>query len=142
MTTLAELRRANLEEQRTPEPTPDSASTEVRESAGTDVIASVLPQVRTEVRKSASKAVRQEVSKQPRTPASTPVRNDASTDLLERVREALAQKKTHAGGVKTTVEMTPELNRRAKQYCLDHGNLPVRQVFLELMAAFLDEEGY
>jgi hypothetical protein len=86
--------------------------------------------------------VREEASKQARAPVSISVPNDASTGFLERVREALAQKKTHAGGVKTTVEMTPELNRRAKQYCLDHGNLPVRQVFLELMAAFLDEEEY
>ena len=48
----------------------------------------------------------------------------------------------HPGGVKATVEMPSELSLRAKRYCLDHGNVPVRQVFLELMIAFLEEEGY
>jgi hypothetical protein len=44
--------------------------------------------------------------------------------------------------VKATVDMSPELSLRAKRYCLEHGNVPVRQLFLELMTAFLDEEGY
>jgi hypothetical protein len=70
------------------------------------------------------------------------VSTQPSTDFLERVRTAISQRTTHAGGVKATVEMPSELSLRAKRYCLDHGNVPVRQVFLELMIAFLEEEGY
>lgn len=70
------------------------------------------------------------------------VSTEAGTDFLERVRAAISQRTTHASGVKATVEMPPDLSLRAKRYCLDHGNVPVRQVFLELMIAFLEEEGY
>jgi hypothetical protein len=84
----------------------------------------------TELRTSASTELRTSVSTQP------------STDFLERVRAAISQRTTHVGGVKATVEMPSELSLRAKRYCLDHGNVPVRQVFLELMIAFLEEEGY
>ena len=72
----------------------------------------------------------------------TSVSTEAGTEFLERVRTAISQRTTHASGVKATVEMPSELSLRAKRYCLDHGNVPVRQVFLELMIAFLEEEGY
>jgi len=38
--------------------------------------------------------------------------------------------------------MSPALFHRAKRYCLDHGNVTLRQLFLDLMIAFLDEEDY
>ena len=59
-----------------------------------------------------------------------------------RFASLLAQKVVHPGGVKATVDMSRELSLRAKRYCLEHGNIPVRQLFLELMTAFLVEEGY
>ena len=38
--------------------------------------------------------------------------------------------------------MPPDLFWRLKRYCRDHNNVTVRQVFLDLMIAYLDEEGY
>ena len=136
MSTLADLRAESLKEQKTPEA---SADAEVRTSASPQV----RKPVRTEVREEASTAVSTAVS----TPAREDVRTAASADgsadgLTQRIRDAVAAKRTHAGGVKTTVEMTPELSIRMKRYCLDHGNVPARLVFLELAEAFLAEEGY
>ncbi|MCW3062656.1 MAG: hypothetical protein JWQ02_4477 [Capsulimonas sp.] len=62
--------------------------------------------------------------------------------LVERVHLALARKVIHPTGVKATVDMPPDLFWRLKRYCRDHNNVTVRQVFLDLMIAYLDEEGY
>ena len=157
MTTLADLRKASLKEQReeaegddlpgggtaaeganvqlpSPQPPPaaPSADTEVR----THVRKSVSTQSRAQVRAYGSTEGREKEGKK--------LRADALVvePLGDRVRTALAQKVVHPGGVKATVDMSPELSLRAKRYCLEHGNVPVRQLFLELMTAFLVEEGY
>ena len=144
MTTLSELRQANLAEQKDQ---PVSVDTELRNSVSTQVRKPVRTQASTDVLTDASKY------------ASTQARTDLPTEglpqapaeaataggddpFLDRVREALARRTAHPGGVKATVEMPTDLSLRAKRYCLDHGGVPVRQVFLELMAAFLDAEGY
>lgn len=62
--------------------------------------------------------------------------------FLDRVREGIARKTAHPGGIKASVDISPELSLRVKRYCLDHGNVPVRLVFVELLTAFLEEEGY
>ena len=62
--------------------------------------------------------------------------------LTARVKEALELKRNHQGGVKATVEMSPELSKRAKTYCLENDFSSVRVLCLELLEAFLAEEGY
>ncbi len=135
MTTLAELRLANLREQKksaqepaeavseavpeppltaAPEPTPAPAR-------GEDL---VLAQYVTDAEPLADpEAVK-------------------SVALIARVHESLAHKTMHPTGAKATVDMSPALFHRAKRYCLDHGNVTLRQLFLDLMTAFLDEEEY
>ena len=61
---------------------------------------------------------------------------------LNRVRTSLNHKILYPSGVKTTVDMSPALFHRAKKYCLDHGNVTIRQLFLDLITEFLAEEGY
>ncbi len=154
MSTLADLRRQNIAEQKGEEP-PAPADAEARTSA--------LPQAReekepeaessvdTEVRKSARTQVRKEGSTDGRKQASaqaskevlTPVPKDVSAGVfLERVREALERKRNHTGGVKATVDLSPELSKRAKKYCLESDVSSVRVLFIELLDAFLAEEGF
>jgi len=128
MTTLAELRIANLREQKKSaqepaDPEPDHAP----EPAGREDDL-VLAQYLTD-----SEA-----------PAALPPDPEAekSAALIARVHESLAHKMMHPTGAKATVDMSPALFHRAKRYCLDHGNVTLRQLFLDLMTAFLDEEGY
>ena len=51
-------------------------------------------------------------------------------------------KRSYSGGVKATVDMSPELSKRAKKYCLEHDVTSVRALCLELLDAFLSEEGF
>jgi len=67
---------------------------------------------------------------------------EKSAAFLNRVRSSLNHKILYPSGVKTTVDMSPALFHRAKKYCLDHGNVTLRQLFLDLMTEFLAEEGY
>ncbi|HEX5324218.1 MAG TPA: hypothetical protein VFW40_10555 [Capsulimonadaceae bacterium] len=67
---------------------------------------------------------------------------EKSAAFLNRVRGSLNHKILYPSGVKTTVDMSPSLFHRAKKYCLDHGNVTLRQLFLDLMTEFLAEEGY
>lgn len=62
--------------------------------------------------------------------------------ILDRFYRGLAHKVVHPTGVKATVDMPPELFWRVKRYCHDHNNVTVRQLFLDLVIALLDEEGY
>lgn len=75
-------------------------------------------------------------------PAASAVATVTSQTLVDRVHVALARKVIHPTGVKATVDMPPELFWRLKRYCRDHNNVTVRQVFLDLTIAYLDEEGY
>jgi len=130
MTTLAELRIANLREQKKSAQEP--ADPEPEHAAAPDPLAReddlVLAQYLTD-----SEA-----------PAALPPGPEAekSAALIARVHESLAHKMMHPTGAKATVDMSPALFHRAKRYCLDHGNVTLRQLFLDLMTAFLDEEGY
>lgn len=58
------------------------------------------------------------------------------------VREALLARRNHPGGIKASVDMSPELSLRVKRFCLDNGSISSRLLFLELVTAFLDQEGY
>lgn len=123
MTTLAELRQANLKEQNTPEasapPAPEAVAVPAPDAADPS------PSLRLSV-------------------ADTALTEDARRDalFLARVREAVSHKVIHPTGAKATVDMSPALFHRAKRYCNAHGNLSLRQVFLELLTLFLEEEGY
>ena len=141
MSTLADLRRQNIAEQRG-EGEPIPADAEVRTPASAQPSTEEeTPEISasTEVRKSVSTQARKEVSKQVPASALTDVAKDS---LTARVKEALELKRNHQGGVKATVEMSPELSKRAKTYCLEHDFSSVRVLCLELLEAFLAEEGF
>ncbi len=135
MTTLAELRLANLREQKKSAPQPAEAAADPAPLAAPDPAPAareddlVLAQYLTDSESSAAEA-----------PADPEAEKSAA--LIARVHESLAHKLMHPTGAKATVDMSPALFHRAKRYCLDHGNVTLRQLFLDLMTAFLDEEGY
>ena len=141
MTTLAELRLANLREQKKSAQEPAASAPEPDPTPA--VVAPPAP---------ALPAVRQEdlVLSQYLTDTEQPAATEPITDpdaeksavLIARVHASLSHKTLHPTGAKATVDMSPALFHRAKRYCLDHGNVTLRQLFLDLMTAFLDEEGY
>ena len=132
MTTLAELRLANLREQKKSAQEPAEAIPEPAQA----LIAT--PPAR------ADDLVLAQYLTDSEPPAEMPADPEAekSAALIARVHESLAHKTMHPTGAKATVDMSPALFHRAKRYCLDHGNVTLRQLFLDLMTAFLDEEGY
>ncbi len=155
MTTLAELRLANLREQKKsaaadPEPAPPEVTAEVVPAPEVisvpEVMAApqplpreddlVLSQFISEAGVSSEAGVLEPV------PAAPDPEAERSAALMARVQAMLAHKTLHPNGAKATVDMSPALFHRAKRYCLDHGNVTLRQLFLDLMTAFLDEEGY
>lgn len=126
-------------------PTPlednSSSSAQMRNRADTQMLEQAAEQV--------SKPASAEASTQARTSssnrASTPSSEQAvkiGDSIEECVREALMQRRTHPGGTKASVDMSPELSRRLKQYCLDHGDVSIRQLMIEIAVAFLEKEGY
>ena len=139
MTTLAELRLANLREQKKSAEEPAAESAPVTPVHVYDAPPSapasrqedlVLSQYLTDAEQSA---------------APEPFVNpdeEKHIRLIARVHNSLSHKVLHPTGAKATVDMSPALFHRAKRYCLDHGNVTLRQLFLDLMTAFLDEEGY
>jgi len=149
MTTLAELRLANLREQKksaepATDPAPPEATAEV--SAVPEAITASLPLPREDdlvLSQFISEAAISEPASEPAlaAPAADP-EAERSAALMARVQALLAHKTLHPNGAKATVDMSPALFHRAKRYCLDHGNVTLRQLFLDLMTAFLDEEGY
>lgn len=155
MTTLAELRLANLREQKksaepaaaepaaeiapVPEPAavpePDAPPRPVSPAAGTYTDLPVrgddlvLSQYLTDTSPDADAEA--DAAEAERTAA-----------FFERVHAALTTKTHHPSGAKVTVDMSTALFHRTKRYCLDHGNVTLRQLFLDLMTEFLSEEGY
>jgi len=135
MTTLAELRLANLREQKKSAPQPAEAAPEPASVAA--------PEPPTPAARGDDLVLAQYLTDS-EPPAEAPADPEAekSAALIARVHECLAHKTMHPTGAKATVDMSPALFHRAKRYCLDHGNVTLRQLFLDLMTAFLDEEGY
>ena len=135
MTTLAELRLANLREQKksaepTPEPLPAAPE------AAPVIVTAALPVEREE-----DLVLSQFLPVAPDPPLTDPDA-EKSAALIARVHAMLTHKTLHPNGAKVTVDMSPALFHRAKRYCLDHGNVTLCQLFLDLMIAFLDEEDY
>ncbi len=160
MTTLAELRLANLREQKksaepaaaevaeavpepapvpepvaapepaaVPRPVPPSGGTYLDPAVRGDDL--VLSQYLTD----SSPAVDEEVE-------AVDLEAERTAAFFERVQSALSTKTQHPSGAKVTVDMSTALFHRTKRYCLDHGNVTLRQLFLDLMTEFLNEEGY
>ena len=137
MTTLAELRLANLREQKkSAEPTPEPTAA-VHPEAVLDPASLATPSVKREE----DLVLSQFLPVAPSLPLADPDA-EKSAALIARVHAMLTHKTLHPNGAKVTVDMSPALFHRAKRYCLDHGNVTLRQLFLDLMTAFLDEEGY
>lgn len=147
MTTLAELRLANLREQKKsaaepapePLPVPPAADAVLAEAALPE------PEPLLPVEREEDLVLSQFISANVPTIADPPVPDaeaEKSAVLIARVHSLLAHKTLHPNGAKATVDMSPALFHRSKRYCLDHGNVTLRQLFLDLMTAFLDEEGY
>lgn len=139
MTTLAELRQANLKEQNAPDakPVPPASPPEIAASAPAPAPEASAPAAAPAPLDPAAPALRLSVA--PAAPTEEMLHGAA---YLARVREALSRKVIHPTGSKATVDMEPALFHRAKRYCNDHGNISLRQVFLELLTVYLDEEGY
>lgn len=143
MTTLAELRLANLREQKKSAQDPAASAPEPELTPA--VVAPSAPSPAPTV-----PPTRQEdlILSQYLTDAEQPAPIEPVTEaeksaaLIARVHASLSHKTLHPTGAKATVDMSPALFHRAKRYCLDHGNVTLRQLFLDLMKAFLDEEGY
>ena len=150
MTTLAELRLANLREQKKSAAEPASPDDVV--SATPAVITAPGVLVSPEVMAPAPPPQREDdlVLSQYLTDSAAAIntepalssQTEKSAALIARVHSMLAHKTLHPNGAKATVDMSPALFHRSKRYCLDHGNVTLRQLFLDLMTAFLDEEGY
>jgi len=114
--------------------------TEARGDGGTDF----RQNGKTEERKDGITAGRTEGRTEVRESAPPSPRKDGLTEaeFFDRVRARLEDKRKVEGGNKTTVDMSPDLARRAALYSLDHGKVSTRQVFVELLDAFLAVEGY
>lgn len=152
MTTLAELRLANLREQKKsaaepnpPEPVPALAPEPRVVSTHSEVSAAPDPKPALPAEREDDLVLSQYLTDSAAAlPAASASDPDAekSAALIARVHSMLAHKTLHPNGAKATVDMSPALFHRSKRYCLDHGNVTLRQLFLDLMTAFLDEEGY
>ncbi len=139
MTTLAELRLANLREQKKTAADPAVAEAPPEAAAPTHAApAHAAPPAREDDLVLAQYLTDADQSSPP--PADPEAEKSAA--LIVRVHAAIQHKTQHPSGAKATVDMSPALFHRAKRYCLDHGNVTLRQLFLDLMTAFLEEEGY
>ena len=148
MTTLAELRLANLREQKKSALSPETAAPKPVDAPpsvvrGAEPKAALQPQedlVLAQYLTDAEQAPLADLRAASKVMAIAT--ESADSRLIARVHDSLAHKMLHPTGAKATVDMSPALFHRAKRYCLDHGNVTLRQLFLDLMTAFLDEEGY
>ena len=144
MTTLAELRLANLREQKKSAVAPEAVSP-APAPVPADPISEAALTPPPAAEREEDLVLSQFICDDPPVTAAEPAADpdaEQSAALIARVHAMLAHKTLHPNGAKATVDMSPALFHRAKRYCLDHGNVTLRQLFLALMTAFLDEEGY
>ena len=158
MTTLAELRLANLREQKKSADAASSPAPITEDAPAADTLNADTPKAdHAALPESGAPAppaphepapreedlvLSQFLSEEVPAPPAADLDAERSAALMTRVQAMLAHKTLHPNGAKATVDMSPALFHRAKRYCLDHGNVTLRQLFLDLMTAFLDEEGY
>ena len=130
----------------------ESVLTEVRTYgdtyALTDASTEAHQEGSTDAPKSARKPARKDVQTQAREPVRKEALKSAGTDafeaegFMEIVEAALADREPLIGGVKATVDMSPELSTRAKRYLADHRGQNTRQVLIALFDTFLSAKGY
>ena len=142
MTTLAELRLANLREQKKSAQEPAETTPELAPAAASESEVLAAPEPPAAAMRGDDLVLAQYVPHTEAPAESADPEDEKSAALIARVHECLTRKTLHPTGAKATVDMSPALFHRAKRYCLDHGNVTLRQLFLDLMTAFLDEEGY
>jgi hypothetical protein len=164
-TTLDELRKLNIAQRKKDAASPDTGPDSLPAEPGAPEEATgeaETPAADAQVRKSASPQVRKSAQRRGTAEpvpvetvpsvTETPTRKSAEKsrrgrvepegEFLERIRDRIVRKRIHGGGVKASVDLDPDLSLRAKRYCLEHGNMPLRVLFIELLSAFLEEEGY
>ncbi len=153
MTTLAELRLANLREQKKSAepaaaepaaeaaPVPDVVAAPVSDAAPLPAAPAPVPAAR-EDDLVLSQYLSESADPLPPAENAADLEAERTAAFFERVQAALATKTHHPSGAKVTVDMSTALFHRTKRYCLDHGNVTLRQLFLDLMTEFLSEEGY
>lgn len=144
MTTLAELRQANLKEQKQSAAEAAPAAPPPSETSSAAVSPAPASSSNGHHAAPAPVAVPSPVVEAPKSPAPPTPSPEALQEarFFARVHETLAHKTTYLSGAKVTADMPPALFHRAKRYCLDHGNVTLRQVLLDLLTAYLEEEGY
>lgn len=116
-------------------------STQVSEEGHADTRTGASTDAAPQARKPVRKPVSQSVSERVRPPARA-TSEEGQADFLETVDEALASREPLVGGVKATVDMSPDLSTRAKRYLADHRGQNTRQVLIALFDAFLSAKGY
>ena len=123
MTTLAELRQANLKEQQPVPVVPETPAPAPQTVAEVPALLPELPALHLTQAEGPSEI------------------QQKGGEMLVRVHNGVAKKQQYSVGAKVSIDMPPALFHRAKKYCNAHGNITLRQVCLELLAAYLDEEG-
>ncbi len=154
MTTLAELRLANLREQKKSAepavaepaaetaPVPDAVPAPVSEAAPVSAPPPIQAPAEREDDLMQSQYLSESADPLPVEEDAAALETERTAAFFERVQAALTTKTHHPSGAKVTVDMSTALFHRTKRYCLDHGNVTLRQLFLDLMTEFLSEEGY
>jgi hypothetical protein len=158
MTTLAELRQASLKEQKqkeqqnAPEQIPATQVAEVLAAPPVSAANGVTPTAKINGHHTPAPDAVVAASGTASAPAPpavpSPVVPVASPEALRaekyfaRLHETLSHKTLHPSGAKVSADMPPALFHRAKRYCLDHGNITLRQVLIDLLTSYLEEEGY
>lgn len=118
-------------------------STEAREDASEEVRAQARQEASADVKPSARKSARKEAPAEGRKHGRTDMIVLPDTDIIMKmVEETLASREPLIGGVKATVDMSPELSTRAKRYLADHRGQNTRQVMIALLDTFLAVKGY
>jgi hypothetical protein len=142
MTTLAELRQASLKEQKQKEQKPlasDAAPLIPAPASAEPPAAQSAPTPSAPAKPNSAPHLTVVDESHPPAPSAEQQRD---ADFFARLHETLSHKTLHQSGAKVSADMSPLLFHRAKRYCLDHGNITLRQVLVELLTAYLEEEGY
>ena len=154
MTTLAELRQASLKEQKqkeqqnAPEAAPAALAAEALAApTGSPSVNGAVPAAESNGHLPSVPAAT--VPSPAAIPTEPPLTvTPASPEALKAekyfalIHETLSHKTLHPSGAKVSADMPPALFHRAKRYCLDHGNITLRQVLIDLLTTYLEEEGY
>ena len=121
--------------------------TEQKTNGSTDSRTAVPTEVNTDIHPPVKEAARTDTHPSTRKPARAATRPAANADggdtFVDKAKARMTSREPLEGGAKTTLEYSPELSRRVKQYCLDKGkDMNGRVILTALLTTFLEEEGY